>query len=147
MSIRDFDEKGNTETIYYQEGGGVAPRYRGLYLAIIIILISTLSFGLGRISSEGSKPGVKIEYDPEISNTQFPVSNQARVSNASMNIANSLEIENSDQSVVGSKNGTKYHFSHCSGAKLIKESNKVIFASPAAAEAAGYSLAGNCRPN
>jgi hypothetical protein len=47
--------------------------------------------------------------------------------------------------VVASKNGTKYFFPWCGGAKLIKEENKVWFASANAAKAAGYAPAANCK--
>lgn len=152
MSIKDFEEKGNTETICYSESGGAIPFLNKVYLALVIVLISTLSFGLGRLTGGGEKEGVRIDYDPEISSSQFPISNsnRATVINAVSNIGNSLETENSkienSTQVVGSKNSTKYHYPHCSGAKLIKEANKVTFASPTAAEAAGYTLAGNCTP-
>lgn len=48
-------------------------------------------------------------------------------------------------SVVGSKNGSKYHLPRCSGANAIKEENKIWFASESAAQAAGYTRAGNCK--
>ncbi len=48
-------------------------------------------------------------------------------------------------SVVGSKNGSKYHLPRCSGANSIKEENKIWFASESAAQAAGYTRAGNCK--
>jgi hypothetical protein len=49
------------------------------------------------------------------------------------------------QAVVASKNGTKYHYEHCPGAKQIKAENKISFNSPAEAEASGYTLAANCQ--
>jgi len=45
---------------------------------------------------------------------------------------------------VASKNGTKYYLPSCSGAKRIKDENKVWFATAAAAAAAGYEPAANC---
>ena len=38
----------------------------------------------------------------------------------------------------------KYHFMWCSGAKRINEENKLWFENETTAQAAGYSLAGNC---
>lgn len=142
MSIKDFEEKGNTDTIYYSEIGEGVPFYKKIYLALIIILISTLSFGLGRLSGEGSKPGVTIEYE-EIESAPLVQSTQASVLQAVESVSASPTTSGE---VVGSKNGTKYHFVHCPGAKQIKEANKVVFPSPAAAESAGYTLAGNCSP-
>jgi hypothetical protein len=55
--------------------------------------------------------------------------------------------DTSDPRVVTSKSSTskKYHYLWCSSANRIKEANKVYFATKEAAEAAGYTLAGNCQ--
>jgi hypothetical protein len=45
---------------------------------------------------------------------------------------------------VASKSGTKYYPVACSGAKRIKDENKVFFASEAAAQSAGLALAAAC---
>ena len=45
---------------------------------------------------------------------------------------------------VASKNGEKYYLPSCSGAKRIKEENKVWFATPEQAASAGYEPASNC---
>ena len=47
--------------------------------------------------------------------------------------------------VVASKNGTKYYLPDCAGADRIAPANKVWFASAAAAAAAGYTPAVNCK--
>jgi hypothetical protein len=51
-----------------------------------------------------------------------------------------------DPRVVVSKSSSskKYHHAWCPGASQIKESNRLWFPTSADAEAAGYSLAGNC---
>lgn len=46
---------------------------------------------------------------------------------------------------VASKAGKKYYLTSCSGAKSIKESNKIFFATKAAAEARGYTPAATCK--
>ena len=53
----------------------------------------------------------------------------------------------SDSRVVASKKSASklYHFTWCSGAKRIKEENKVWFENETTAQGAGYSLAGNCQ--
>jgi hypothetical protein len=55
-------------------------------------------------------------------------------------------IDRSDQRVVTSKTSSskKYHHAWCSSGQRIKPENQVWFPSAAAAQAAGYSLAGNC---
>ena len=52
-----------------------------------------------------------------------------------------------DPRVVVSKNSSsqKYHYSWCGSGQRIKEENRVWFETSKAAEAAGYSLAGNCK--
>ena len=44
-----------------------------------------------------------------------------------------------------SKGGTKYYYPNCSGLKRIKPENLIFFTSESQAEAAGYSLAANCK--
>jgi hypothetical protein len=48
--------------------------------------------------------------------------------------------------VVASVNSDKYHYEWCSGAARISEKNKITFSSAQEAEAAGFTLAGNCKP-
>ncbi len=52
-----------------------------------------------------------------------------------------------DPRVVASKasDSKLYHHSWCSGAKRIKTSNQLWFATEAEAQKAGYTLAGNCQ--
>lgn len=123
-----FDKEGRVE-----ESRPARALLRRLFLSLIIILVALLAFGIGRLTGQGREP-VRIEYDQTISNSQFPISS-------------SISNENSASgSVVASKNGTKYHYSYCPGAKQIKESNKITFNTAMAAEAAGYILASNCSP-
>lgn len=56
----------------------------------------------------------------------------------------SLEIKADGGQLVGSKNGTKYHYPWCSGAERIKEENKIWFQSAEEAKRAGYTPAANC---
>lgn len=140
------------ETVSYDKNGEVSSAdwrillFRKLFLSLIIILVATLSFGLGRLSTVGNREPIKIEYDKGIvQGSQSPstsqVNNTASVVNATKQIAPSVSGE-----VVVSKNGTRYHYLHCSGAKQIKEENKIVFNTPRDAEAAGYTLAANCKP-
>ncbi|MDP2642060.1 MAG: hypothetical protein Q8P21_02095 [bacterium] len=138
------------EIAFDKEGKPVRfPLFKKLFLSAVIILVALLSFGIGRLSVVGNREPVRIEYDASISNSQFPISNQASVFNALINNENSLKTENSkienSTPVIASKNGSKYHYEHCPGAKQIKEGNRIAFATPAAAEAAGYTLATNCK--
>ena len=105
-----------------------------LVIAFVIICVSLISFGLGRLSIlENKKTPVKIESAPaaagqlitQLSDKEYP-----------------MEINN--KMFVASKNGTKYHFPWCSGAQRIKEENKIWFASKEEAEKSGYTPAVNC---
>ncbi len=133
-----FDKDGHIETF---------PLWRRFFLSLVIILIAFLSFGIGRLSVAGNREPIRVEYD---SSTRLPdgqVSNQTsnpKVQTA--NVINVIPAGDSSTTVVGSSKGTKYHYSHCAGAKQIKEENKLVFASSAAAEASGYTLAANCSP-
>jgi len=126
------------ETFSYDKEGKVErfPLFKKLFLSATIILVASLSFGIGRLSVVGDREPIKIEYDQQL--------NTAAVINAVGKLA--PPSVSSDGGVVVSKNGIRYHYLHCSGAKQIKEENKIFFATPEAAEAAGYSLAANCSP-
>ena len=134
-----------SEIISYDKDGEVRrfPLFRKLFLSFVIILVAILSFGIGRLSVVGDREPIRVEVDPSISN-QVPMTNSQTA-----NVINSNQVVPAPRSfgeVVASKNSNKYHYPHCSGAKQIKEKNKIVFATPAAAEAAGFTLAANCRP-
>ena len=108
-----------------------------LFISLIIILVAILSFGIGRLSMIGKlREPIKIEYDEAI------VTKPQTNTNQSATALNALNKEG----IVVSKNGSKYHYSHCAGAKQIKEENKITFDTKESAEAAGYTLASNCKP-
>ena len=152
MSLQDIlnriKPRPETEIIEFDEKGEALkfPLFRKLFLSITIILVASLSFGIGRLSVVGKREPIRIENDSSISNDEFLISNQVSNPNAqTANVITATQVQ-SNTTVVGSKNGSKYHYSHCSGAKQIKEENKIVFSSPQTAEAAGYSLAANCKP-
>ena len=93
-----------------------------LFYGLVIVMVGITSFGLGRLSVLDFK---EKEDDAIIFTTQ--------------------EIKNeADTQVVVSKNGSKYHYLWCPGAKQIKEVNKLYFSSQQEAEGAGYTRAANC---
>lgn len=130
--IISFDKEGNPE-----KSAGWRTMIKRFFLALVIILVALLSFGIGRLTSTGDRTGVSIEYDPQLTtNDRQPTRNTTQAASANA----------SASQVVVSKNGSKYHYSHCPGAKQINEENKIYFNTAAAAEASGYTLAGNCTP-
>jgi hypothetical protein len=109
-----------------------------IILALSIVAITVISFNLGKISALNiQKAGIKI-----VDGNKAETISRAYLSNSFSKTASI-----SDQTVVASKNSkTKiYHFTWCPGASKIAEKNKIVFANEAAAIAAGYTLAGNCR--
>ena len=108
-------------------------RREDILIILIILLIGFASFGLGRLSKiEEMKSPVTI-YDP--------------LSTSDTSLGGEVEAAHVQQegSVVGSKNGSKYHLPWCSGAQRIKEENKVWFATIEEAKEAGYTAAANCK--
>ena len=105
---------------------------KDIFLAIIIAFVALFGFGFGRLSKiEETRAPVKIEnLSASVSEIGFCVAPAA---------------ETWFQKFVASKNGDKYHFPWCAGAKRIKEANKIWFATQEEAKANGYSPASNCK--
>jgi hypothetical protein len=108
---------------------------RDLLLVAILLLATSLAFGLGILAGRnmaGQGSAISLSQAPE-------------GENAIGAAAAAPQSATTSDSVVASKNGTKYYPPDCSGASRISVANKISFASPAAAIAAGYSLAANCK--
>ncbi len=115
------------------------PYEKDLIIVIVIVMVAFISFGLGRLSKiRDNKPPVIIDNigaaPGQIKSVFSPGMAQ-----------NELVIPNQGGMLVGSKNGTKYHYPWCSGAQSIKEENKVWFSSAEEARQAGYTPASNCK--
>lgn len=99
------------------------------FIAALLVLVAFASFGLGRLSK------IQITHSPlkieQVAQTAAVGEAIGEVKSAGMYVA--------------SKNGTKYHFPWCSGAKSISEANKIWFDSVEEARAAGYTPASNCK--
>ena len=104
---------------------------KDIILAVVIILVALISFGLGRLSK--IKEGRALLM---VENTQ---------NDANAQVAPSVSNITADGAVVASKNGTKYHYPWCPGAATIKEENKVTFSTTEEARKAGYQPASNCK--
>ncbi|MDO8729186.1 MAG: hypothetical protein Q7K26_04885 [bacterium] len=149
MSLQDILNRikpQQIETVQLNLSGEVEhfPLFQKLFLSITIILVALLSFGLGRLSMTGNREPIRIEYDPTLTGQQaLDISQSASVIKATKKI---VPASNNNIEVVVSKNGIRYHYPYCAGAKQIKEENKIVFPTAAAAEAAGYTLAANCKP-
>ncbi len=106
-----------------------------VFVVILIILVGTASFGLGRLSIlEGTKVPVHVE---NIANSSPQV------------LGDSTEpspVETPASMVLASKTGTAYYYPSCSGANRISEKNKITFPSAKEAEAFGLHIGPGCKP-
>lgn len=108
------------------------------FYLILVILLMTLTFLLGRIS---------LIYDKRESVKVLDGTQSAKLETKDVQLENSKVLGASTQSgqVVASKSGTKYHYPWCAGAKQISEKNKIFFNSISEARAKGYTPASNCK--
>lgn len=116
-------------------------KVRDIVLVAVVMLVGLISFGLGRLSLEPQAAASVLICSPETPQNTKVASGVAR-SGAAPGEAVAPEESGT---LVGSKNGSVYHYPWCSGAGRIKEENKVWFKSKADAEQAGYRPAQNCK--
>ena len=117
---------------------------------ILIILACFASFGLGRLSVLNSYKkgrGILIKEPFVLPASAVAVSGALEGERETRAEKKSVlpSVTNSGGQVVASKNGSKYHFPWCAGAKQISEQNKIYFDSAEAARAKGYMPAANCK--
>ncbi len=101
-----------------------------LFTAFLLIIVAIIAFGLGRMSVYSNLKSSE---------------NMATVSVEEVSTSIGVTSTKDAETVVASKNGTKYHLPWCSGALRIKEENKITFNTKKEAEDAGYSPAANCK--
>ncbi|MEK7668978.1 MAG: hypothetical protein AAB350_00085 [Patescibacteria group bacterium] len=107
------------------------------FVPITIVLVAIIAFSLGRIS------GLQEKREPV-----RVLNNTVSVENPTSNVGQTAAVGASNASggsVVASKNGTKYHYPWCAGAKQISAKNLVTFDSIEKARTAGYTPASNCK--
>ncbi len=112
-------------------------RQKDIFLVFCIVLISIISYNLGRINALKKTPVTITEGREQ----KADVYSATGIKKAGLKPSTAPVL---DKRVVASKNSDKYHFTWCSGAKRIKEENKIWFNSAQEAESRGYTLAGNC---
>lgn len=104
-----------------------------LFISASFILIAFIAFGLGRISAlEEQKYPIWFEEVGEKA-----ITSPAKIFNENLG-------GQANKTLVGSKNSDIYYYAWCSGAKKIKEENKIYFSSKQEAKKLGYKPAGNC---
>jgi hypothetical protein len=124
------------------------------FIPIIIILTAAIAFSLGRISGlQEKRPPVRIISNSgpaRLDGVSGGEVKGASVNNSPPNPSLNLRegspaLSESGGQVVASKNGTKYHYPWCAGAKQISAKNLITFNSIEEAKKAGYSPASNCK--
>lgn len=124
---------------------------KGHDFLIILILIGTAigSFYIGRTMRPEASP-VVIKSDPSlvvVSPEQAQIAkttakNQPQTTPLSQTASVVTSTQKGD--FVASKRGKRYYPVDCSGAKTLKETNKIYFQTAAEAEQKGYTLSDSC---
>jgi len=130
------------ETVSFDNTGHIErfSLFKKFFLALVIILVSLLSFGIGRLSVEEKREPVRI-MSAEVGSMKQEVSTQVKPTiNQTATVINNM----SDGGVYASSKGVRYYYFHCKS--TVSEKNKVTFATATMAEQAGYTLATNCKP-
>lgn len=119
----------------------VSEKGRDILTVIIIILVGSASFGLGRLSNR-SQGELKIEYTeppmPAVLGTQAIIEEVVKPA------PNPIKVV-LPKVYFASSRGNKYYHLGCSGGKTLKEENKIYFNSAEEAERAGYELSSSCK--
>ncbi len=118
-----------------------------LFLAVCIGFISFISYNLGKIDALEKTPikigdsGIKSQIQSEKFKADIYQATRQKTSDQ-------VSVNKLDTRVVASKasSSKKYHYTWCNTWKKIKPENQIWFSSDKEAEAAGYTLAGNCLP-
>lgn len=115
---------------------------KDILVILVVILVGLASFGLGRLSKEGSGGGLRVEYKDQAGN-MAPVAN-ALVGIRSLEM-NSMSVQNSLGNFFASTRGKKYYPANCSAGKSLKPENRIYFDTREEAEGQGYELSSSCR--
>jgi hypothetical protein len=146
MSIKDFTEKiklnlASIKDKAYSPENGLKIK-EDLYIVLLIILVGTASYGLGKISSyEKNKTPIAVLKTKD---AMYATVLDSNPNNANLKIINTSVNTSSAGLVVASKSGTKYYYPWCTGVSRINEENKVWFNTIEEAKSAGLTPASNC---
>ena len=144
MSINDLTTKIKSfiadvkDQIYSKENG---LKIKGdLFIVLLLILIGTASFGLGKLSAlEKKKTPISI-----IKTKELLTATVAESLNDIKTLPTTKTQTQGKGIVLASKSGTKYYYPWCTGVSRIKEENKVWFLSIEDARSAGLTPASGC---
>ena len=113
-----------------EEGGGWRDKFKNLiegryFVPIVIVLIAIIAFSLGRVSGmeEKREPVRVLDNSGEVKGASINTSPP----NPSPNLGEgSSALSDTGGNVIASKNGTKYHYPWCAGAKQISRIKLVL---------------------
>lgn len=144
-----------------REEGKIGPRKlpEGALTALIVLLASSASFGLGMLAERSMSPkdeGVKIEgVSAEALSAAAalaPIPKTAKSApaarTAAPKAAKALPTGTATAATgkyVASRNGAKYYLPSCGTANRINEENKIYFNTKEEAEAAGFTPSATCK--
>lgn len=125
-----------------------------VFLVSVIMLVSIISFGLGRLSAKYQTAELdvqstlvntadldKIATGPSLKSV---VQKNTSPTNENREVTASNSIRTGNKKIVGNKNSKIYHYEDCPGALKMKEESRVFFISALEAKTAGFRPAGNC---
>jgi hypothetical protein len=138
-SIQEIGRKRKT---FFRASVALVER-KDIFTMLLVILVGVASFGLGRLSVTDGKGTVEV-LPPLSTPSEALGAQQTSVPTTSALSASVGSATTAAGKFVASKSGTKYHYPWCSGAKRIKDENKVWFNTVEEARAAGYTPAANC---
>ncbi len=118
-------------------------------ILLLVVCVGVASFWLGRLSignvADTRPPSVQMVNS--VQTREFGATVVVQELTATGTTRDGVGTENTvtEGGYVASKNGTKYHLPWCTGAKRIKDENKVWFKTKEDAEKAGLTPASNCK--
>jgi hypothetical protein len=125
-------------------------KWKDALLVTSLAVTSIVSFGLGRLSTREDRAAPVTVYEAGASQkvdtgaiSLVPEgTTHSTLATAQSAVA---PLQRIGGSFVASRTGSSYHLPWCSGAKRIKNENKIYFNSKEEAEKAGYKPAANCK--
>ena len=127
MNIQEYASK--IKMAYEKQDIEAHMKGRRVYTVLIVILLASASFGLGRLSAgDASRVPVRV-VDGHNGDISAPLNEKKVVP---------------EPSLVADTDGNNYYFLWCDGAARIKENRRRYFTTMAAAAAAGFEPAGEC---
>lgn len=120
----------------------LAANRNDLGIAALVFLVGMIGFGLGRLSRSWPSAYPLVIENASGDATTADTKGTAAIGQVLRKIPASADASNG--TYVASKNGSAFHLPSCSGAKRIKDENRIWFQTEEDAMRAGYKPAANC---